>query len=151
MKQKKMGAVPEQQISPKQPMTWDESKKDIQTYINASEQKRSADRVQILNDQILQKVLTLERQQMGNTDRAQPLKKIAVIKKAQRTLNKTRKADPTAELFVQDFMPLRTDKSGKYDNKFENEAINGVYYNDEWKAVNFDCISLQLNIYFEDL
>ena len=69
-KQKKMGAVPEQQISPKQPMSQNESKKDIQTFINASELKRSADRAQILNDQILQKVLTLERQQMRNTERA---------------------------------------------------------------------------------
>ena len=76
----------------------------------------------MLNDRILEKGQLAERTQEGNTKRAQPLRKIAVVKKAHRQMRKAQKSDPSSSMLVQDVMPYLTEKSGKYQgNKFNYE------------------------------
>ena len=121
MKQRKNCGVDatEKQAPQKLQNWWAETELTEQEKFEIYEQMRS----QMLNDRILKNGQLAERLMEGKTKRAQPLRKIAVVKKAERQMRKAQKSDPMSTMLVQDFMPFQTEKSGKgQGNKIYDES-----------------------------
>ena len=86
------------------------SEEDIHEMVNRVQ-------AQIRNDQIIKKGQLMDRPEEGKTMRQQPLKKIAVVKKAQKQMRNAQKGEPDEQFYIQDFMPHQTDKSSKHFGK----------------------------------